>query len=140
MISLAYVEPDAASRFMFEQIAVLLEARAIATDLIFCDSFDEAHTRLPNERPHMIFINLRLENQGQMCGLELVHLLRQHPLCYDCELVGVMDYAMPADRRDALRAGCTEFLPKPLRYQAVEDLILPLASAVLDISEHVTSS
>lgn len=124
MLSLAYVETDAASRFTFEQIAILLEARSVEVDLVFCTSFDEALICLPAERPHFVFINLRLEHEGVSCGLTLTQTLRHHPLCAASVLIGVMDYAMPADERNALRAGCDEFLPKPLRYQAVEDLIL----------------
>ncbi len=54
---------------------------------------------------------------------DLVRALRQHPLCQRMIIIGMAEYAMPADRTAALTAGCNDFLTKPLRYQAVEDAI-----------------
>jgi CheY-like chemotaxis protein len=123
MLHIAYIESDPHRQFTFEQIAVLLRARNFDNDLVFYASPEEALDQIPRERPDILFVDVRARTERKPSGLDLVRALRQHPLCQRMIIIGMADYAMPADRTAALAAGCNDFLPKPLRYQAVEDAI-----------------
>jgi CheY-like chemotaxis protein len=123
MIRIAYVENDRRSQFTFEQITVLLRARGFSTELCVYSDPEDALRRIPAERPDIIFLDIR-QYGPHKGGLALAHAFRQHPLCWSSVIVGMADYAMPADRTAALRAGCHDFVPKPLRYQTVEDIIV----------------
>lgn len=128
MLYIAYVENDERSRFTFEQIAVLLRARGFNNEVRYYASPEEALDKIPLERPDIVFIDMRLTNGHDTAGLELTRALRQHPLCRRTALVGMAEYAMPADRTAALAAGCDDFLAKPVRYQAVEEIVVEMAN------------
>jgi two-component system, cell cycle response regulator DivK len=128
MIHITYIDNDQHSIFTFEQITVLLRARGIDNQLQVYTSDQEAIETLPLERPDIVFIDLRPHNGRQPAGLDLVRMLRHHPLCKSVKVVGMAEYAMPADRTAALAAGCHDFLPKPARYQAIEQTIRHLMS------------
>lgn len=123
MIYIACLETDPQCRFTFEQIAVLLRARGFDNALRFYLSPQEALDSIPRERPDFVFLDSRLRDSGRLGGLDLVRTLRQHPLCQGVILVGMAEYAMPADCSAALAAGCHDFVPKPVRYQTIEDVI-----------------
>jgi len=124
MIRIACIESDPRSQFMFEQIAVLLRARGFSTELYPYTDPEEALRRILVERPDFVFLDVRLHNSRKRSGLDLAHTLRQHPLCRNTVIIGMADYAMPADRTSALMAGCHDFVPKPVRYQTIEDIIV----------------
>jgi CheY-like chemotaxis protein len=123
MIFIALVENDEKSRFTFEQIVVLLRARGIRNELRIYPTQAEALAEIPLERPDVIFVDMRSANGHDPNGPELAHALRQHPLNRNAVIIGMAEYAMPADRTAALAAGCDEFVGKPVRYQTVEELI-----------------
>jgi CheY-like chemotaxis protein len=126
ILHIAYIESDKHSRFTFEQIAVVLRARGFDNQLYCYTSPAEALEHLPLERPDIVFVDLRTHNGQKPAGLDLVRLLRQHPLCQNTLIVGMAEYAMPGDRAAALAGGCQAFLPKPVRYQTVEEIIASL--------------
>jgi CheY-like chemotaxis protein len=111
MLHIAYIESDRHRQFTFEQIAVLLRANGFDNQLLF----------FPD--PATVFVDVRARTERRPSGLDLVRALRQHPLCKDTMIIGMAEYAMPADRSAALAAGCNDFVPKPIRYQTVEDVI-----------------
>jgi CheY-like chemotaxis protein len=123
MIRIAYVESDQCSQFTFEQITVLLRARGFNNELLTYPDPGEALRLIPLERPDVIFLDIRPHSNRKGFGLDLARTFRQHPLCRNTVIVGMADYAMPADRMAALVAGCHDFVPKPVRYQTVEDII-----------------
>jgi len=124
MIRIACIESDRRSQFMFEQITVLLRARGFNTELYIYPDPEEALRHIPVERPDFVFLDVRPHNSRKRSGLDLAHTFRQHPLCRNTVIVGMADYAMPADRTAALMAGCHDFVPKPVRYQTIEDIIV----------------
>ncbi|NDJ77595.1 MAG: response regulator [Chloroflexi bacterium] len=123
MIHIAYIESDNSSLFTFEQIAVVLNARGIENQFHSYTTPTQALEHLPLQRPDITFIDLRSNNGHKPASLDLVRMLRQHPLLRGMIVIGMADYAMPADRSAALAAGCHEFLPKPARYQTIEETI-----------------
>jgi CheY-like chemotaxis protein len=123
MLHIAYIESDRHRQFTFAQIAVLLRANSFDNQLLFYQDIATAIERLPVERPDIVFVDVRARTERRPSGLDLVRVLRQQPLCRNIIIVGMAEYAMPADRNAALAAGCNDFIPKPVRYQAVEDAI-----------------
>jgi CheY-like chemotaxis protein len=124
MIHIAYIEGDKRSQFTFEQISLVLKAKGFDNQLQVYTLPEQALECIPLERPDIIFLDLRTDAGRKLSGLELARALRQHPLIKNSFVVALTDYAMPADRSAALSAGCHEFLPKPLRYQSVEEVIM----------------
>jgi CheY-like chemotaxis protein len=123
MLHIAYIESDRHRQFTFEQIAVLLRANGFDNQLLFYPDPATAIEQLPVERPDIVFVDVRARTERRPSGLDLVRALRQHPLCKGAMIIGMAEYAMPADRNAALAAGCNDFVSKPIRYQAVEDVI-----------------
>jgi two-component system cell cycle response regulator DivK len=123
MLHIAYIENDRHRQFTFEQITVLLRARGFDNELRVYHSPEEALEQLPLERPDILFLDVRARTERKPSGLDLVRTLRQHPLCSKMIIIGMAEYAMPADRNAALAAGCNDFVPKPVRYQSIEDVI-----------------
>lgn len=122
MLYIAFVATDKHTLFAFEQISVLLRAQGIYNTVRAYTSVSDALEQIPGERPDLVFIDLRLSASSRT-ALDVIRTLRQHPLCKKSIFVGIADYATPNDRSVALGAGCNLFLPKPLRYKDVEDLI-----------------
>jgi CheY-like chemotaxis protein len=126
MYHIAYIDPNHRTHFVFNQIAVLLQARRIENSITFYTSLDEALEEIPFMRPDLVLIDLRAVEDKKLDGLSVVRILRQHPLCKKTTIVGMADYALPSDESLALNAGCNDFIPKPLRYQAVENIFMNL--------------
>jgi CheY-like chemotaxis protein len=123
MLHIAYIESDRHRQFTFEQITVLLGANGINNQISFYPDPADAIENLPPARPDIVFVDVRARTERRPSGLNLVAALRRHPLCDHVIIIGMAEYAMPIDRSAALAAGCDDFLPKPVRYQAIEDVI-----------------
>ena len=123
ILHIAYVENDQQLQSTFQHMVNLFSARGIECTLRVYDTQLAALNELPYERPDVVFVNLRMRNGRQTAGLDIVRVLGQHPLCQAITIVGVAEYAIPADRSAALAAGCHGFLPIPAHFQDVEDMI-----------------
>lgn len=120
MIKIAYVEDEARNHFTFEQYTILLKAHGVENSLSIYTTGEEALTAIPKDIPNIIFMDVRLPG---ITGLEVTRQLRQQDKLKELPIIALTAYAMPADRQAALDAGCNDFLAKPVRYQAVEDVI-----------------
>jgi CheY-like chemotaxis protein len=123
MFHIAYIESDRHRQFTFEEITVRLCGCGFDNELHVYHNPEEALAELPLERPDIVFVDVRARTERKPSGLDLVRALRQHPLCKKTVIIGMAEYALPADRNAALAAGCNDFVPKPVRYQIVEDVI-----------------
>jgi CheY-like chemotaxis protein len=61
--------------------------------------------------PEVVFSDIALPG---IDGYQLVEGLRRLPNCTDIPIVAVSGYTRPSDRRRALRAGFSDYLPKPI--------------------------
>ena|SRR5690242_4413231 len=120
LIKIAYVEDEARNHFTFEQYTILLKAHGVENSLSIYTTGEEALTAIPKDIPDIIFMDVRLPG---ITGLEVTRQLRQQDKLKELPIIALTAYAMPADRQAALDAGCNDFLAKPVRYQAVEDVI-----------------
>lgn len=120
MIKIAYVEDEARNHFTFEQYTILLRAHGVANILSIYTTGEEALEKIPSEVPDIVFMDVRLPG---ITGLDVTRQLRTRDQLKALPIIALTAYAMPADRQAALDAGCNDFLAKPVRYQAVEDVI-----------------
>ncbi|MBN1562346.1 MAG: hypothetical protein JXA10_00790 [Anaerolineae bacterium] len=128
-IHIAYVDNNQLHQFTFEQVVKVLKAGGIDNTLQIYDTQLTAINHLPYERPDIVFVNLRMRNGQHTAGLDIVRVLRTHPLCQTIVITGMADYAMPADHAAALAAGCHNFMPLPVRFPEVENIMLSLCAS-----------
>ena len=94
--------------------SVLIDLLApLGFEMTAADSGEKALALLPDVRPHLVFLDLRMPG---MDGLELAQRLRQaadrdrRPV-----LIAMSASVLSFSREKALEAGCDDFLPKPFR-------------------------
>lgn len=100
------VEDDPHSQLFFTKLlsgmyetAVAASARE-AWDLLHSRSFD--------------FVLMDISLKGDEDGLSLTRRLRTEEAFDKLPILAVTAYAFPDDRRRAIEAGCTDYLPKPV--------------------------
>ncbi len=57
-------------------------------------------------------------------GLEATRIIRRNPRWHSLPVVGLTAHAMAGDRETCLEAGMNDYLAKPVRPQALEDVVL----------------
>ncbi len=62
-------------------------------------------------QPDLILLDIQLPG---MDGYAVARAIRQNPLLAKTPIVAVTSYAMPGDRENALKAGCTGYIEKPI--------------------------
>lgn len=72
---------------------------------------DEALAAVAEEVPGMILMDLQLPG---MDGLTLTRLLKADPRTRDTVIVAITAYAMMGDEDRARKAGCDEYITKPI--------------------------
>ncbi|NMC13703.1 MAG: response regulator [Chloroflexi bacterium] len=63
------------------------------------------------EKPALILLDIQLP---VMDGYSVARELRKNPASADIPIVAITSYAMPGDREQALQAGCTGYIEKPI--------------------------
>ena len=63
------------------------------------------------KKPVIILMDIQLPG---MDGLKATRLIREDPILKEIPVVALTAYAMEKDHRDALEAGCTGFIAKPI--------------------------
>jgi len=71
-------------------------------------------------KPDLILLDIQLPG---MDGLALLAELRRQPELKDVPIVALTSYAMPGDREQALNAGCSGYIEKPLNPRTFADEI-----------------
>ena len=77
------------------------------------------------ERPDLVLMDIQLPG---IDGLTVTRALRAGPETREIPIVGISAYALPDDTERALRAGCIDYLPKPLDMGRFLDLVATLLS------------
>jgi len=62
-------------------------------------------------RPDFILLDIQLP---EMTGHDVARVLRQDPELAVVPIIAVTSYAMPGDREEAISAGCTGYIEKPI--------------------------
>jgi two-component system cell cycle response regulator DivK len=76
-----------------------------------CDRAEGLPELIAAERPELILMDIELPGQS---GLEAVQQLKADPATAAIPVIALTAYAMPEDRQRCLRAGCCDYLSKPL--------------------------
>jgi len=63
------------------------------------------------ERPDLILMDIGLP---ELCGVDAVRAIRQHPDLTNTPIVAVSSRVMPGEREEVLAAGCDAFVSKPI--------------------------
>ena len=81
---------------------------------------DEARQAIARRRPDLILMDLQLP---VVDGLTLTRELRAQPGGADLLIIAVTSYAMATDRAKALRAGCDDYVSKPIDTRQLPELL-----------------
>ena len=90
-------------------LKAVLSARGYQVDS--ATNAEEAREAIARRRPDLILMDLQLPGVD---GLTLTRQLRAEPAGEDLLIIAVTSYAMAADREKALRAGCNDYVSKPI--------------------------
>jgi CheY-like chemotaxis protein len=80
----------------------------------------EVLQRLSERLPDLILMDVQLPGQG---GLSLTRQLKADPATAGITIVALSAYTMPVDRAEALRAGCTGYISKPIETRTFGDQV-----------------
>lgn len=105
-IAILIVEDDPHSQLYFTKLLSGLYDTAVAASAR--EAWDLLHGRVFD----LVLMDISLK--GDEDGLSLTRRLRTEPAFEKLPIVAVTAYAFPDDKRRALEAGCTDYLPKPV--------------------------
>ncbi|MHB8793693.1 MAG: response regulator [Thermoleophilia bacterium] len=90
-------------------------------DVCEATSGDEALAAVENEVPDLILMDIRLP--GQFNGLETTSRLKDDARMQRVPIVALTASVLERDRRQALAAGCSGFISKPIDISSLPELI-----------------
>lgn len=99
------------------EINMLLENDIVANlgyKTICVTTGEEALAIAPEAKPHLILMDIQLSGVN---GLSTTIRLKSNPQTADIPIIAVSAYAFERDIHQALRAGCDDYLVKPLDYE-----------------------
>ncbi|MFZ2287358.1 MAG: response regulator [Bacteroidales bacterium] len=105
-LAILIVEDDPHSQLYFTKLLSGLYDTAVAA------SAREAWDLLHDRDFDLVLMDISLK--GDEDGLSLTRRLRSEESFSKLPIVAVTAYAFPDDKRRALEAGCTDYLPKPV--------------------------
>ncbi|MBE0680085.1 MAG: response regulator [Bacteroidales bacterium] len=118
-MAILIVEDDPHSQLYFTKLLSGLYDTAVAA------SAREAWDLLHDRKFDLVLMDISLK--GDEDGLSLTRRLRTEPRFEKLPIVAVTAYAFPDDKRRALEAGCTDYLPKPVSSNDLHRKIAELA-------------
>lgn len=115
MTKILFVDDDPNTQEILARATLLLGQQGVAAF-----SGHEALAMMEKQQPDLIFVDIQL---ADMNGLDLVRMLRGRPDTQKTPIV-VLSASAEMDVPAAARAaGANEFVDKPIRLQALEDII-----------------
>jgi two-component system sensor histidine kinase/response regulator len=105
-MAILIVEDDLHSQLYFRKLLSGLYDTDVASTAR--EAYDLLHSRTFN----LVLMDISLK--GDEDGLSLTRRLREEEAFMKLPIVAVTAYAFPDDRKRALEAGCTDYLPKPV--------------------------
>ena len=92
-------------------VRMILEEFPLPVRLVTARNGEEAVARARELRPDLILLDLKMP---VMNGWEASQRLKSDPATRDIPIIVLTAQAMPGDREQALRAGCDDYLAKPI--------------------------
>ncbi len=105
-MAILIVEDDPHSQLYFTKLLSGMFDTAVA------DSAAEAWDQIHGRQFDLVLMDISLK--GDEDGLSLTRRLRAEDAYTALPIVAVTAYAFPDDRKRAMEAGCTDYLPKPV--------------------------
>lgn len=105
-MAILIVEDDPHSQLYFTKLLSGMYDTAVASSAR--EAWELLHER------HFSLVLMDISLKGDEDGLSLTRRLRSEPAYEKLPIVAVTAYAFPDDKRRALEAGCTDYLPKPV--------------------------
>lgn len=106
MSKILCVEDDDDSAFMLEQ-----RLRRQGFDVVIAVDGEQGVAMSRSERPDLILMDIDLP---VLDGLEATKRIKESPETRSIPIVALTAHAMVGDRESALRAGCDDFVTKPV--------------------------
>lgn len=101
-------------------ITEVLEMEGFTVDLVGDGRvmMETIHSNLITEKtlPSLILMDIQLP---EVDGIELIRVLRQHPLWQSVPIMAVTAMAMPGDRDRCLTAGANDYITKPINFDVL---------------------
>ena len=117
-IAILIVEDDPHSQLYFTKLLAGLYDTAVA------DTAADAYNLLHERAFDLVLMDISLK--GDEDGLSLTRRLREEEAFGSLPIVAVTAYAFPDDRKRAINAGCTDYLPKPVSSNDLHRMIVEL--------------
>lgn len=105
-------------------------------DTTLAGSGAEALKKLEEHLPNVILTDMRMP---AMNGIELVQILKAHPVYGKIPILAVSGASSRQRRQQYLTAGCDDFISKPFTISAVDQALVALVSAKR-LNRHTGSS
>lgn len=118
-MAILIVEDDPHSQLYFTKLLSGMYDTSVAASAR--EAWDLLHSR------SFSFVLMDISLKGDEDGLSLTRRLRSEEAFEKLPIVAVTAYAFPDDRRRALEAGCTDYLPKPVSSNDLHRKIAELA-------------
>jgi two-component system cell cycle response regulator DivK len=97
-------------------------------EVVASKTLSEATRDAQQQAPQIVLLDVELGNEN---GLDFASWLRQQPELQHVPVIAVTAHAMATDRERILRAGCNGYLPKPVDFQQLREILrrwLPLSA------------
>ncbi|MFO7535637.1 MAG: response regulator [Kiritimatiellia bacterium] len=97
-----------------------LMLESVGHKVLWAESGELGLPMAEQEKPDLILMDIGLPG---MDGLEATRRLKQNPLTSAIPVIAVTAHSLGSDRDQALRAGCSDFMAKPVRMKNFLDCI-----------------
>jgi DNA-binding response OmpR family regulator len=106
MARLLFLDDDMLTLQLMEKIAIRMGYEAI-----ICDAAEDAHKAIIEKKPDMVLVDMSLK---EMSGLSFIRSIRTLPEAAKIPIVVVSAGTALDDETEALKAGATGYVQKPL--------------------------
>lgn len=105
------------------RLLMTLQLKSLGYHVVEAADGEQAVATAHAEHPALILMDIGMPLRS---GISAVYRIRKDPALRDIPIVAITAYATPDLRQDALKAGCTEYLTKPVDSAQVEELVTRL--------------
>ena len=113
--TIVLIDDSPATQTLFER-----GTKGLDVELVIFDSASASWEYLQQNRPHLLFLNIKMPGKD---GLTFLKELRQLPLHKDTRVVMISSKDYAQDRSVASQLGALEFITKPTPIKAITDVV-----------------
>lgn len=106
MSRILLIEDNANNRYLFSYLL-----RGAGHEVVEAESGEQGLAAARARRPDLILLDIQLPGKD---GFAVLEELRSMALVGEVPVAAVTSHAMPGDRERILKAGCTDYLEKPI--------------------------